>query len=692
MMIKGSSYNFLKLIIESDERDINRICLLHKINKKQFWYELSNLNDELKKIDEQIITYDKGKIIIGKKLIDRLDIVLAYRKIALFESPRDRIYFLYIYISITDEFLSTSHFVDFLSISRNAVMLDLKRLREWTKYEGVELLYSRGRGYYLQGEERSIRKLIEKAIYKLQDKYTLKDIYIIYEDFFDSQFNIYRMYNHISEYTSLNNIDIIYDRMEEFIYFLPYINARINKGTPKFSSLEKNILEIHPIHNIALELSGKIYGNASRDEILFLESRFLGVIQGDSTVPVVSYFKKIVDDIIFQMQILIPLDSYNLKELKKTLYQHLVPAYYRLKFDLYYHNPLLDKIKRDYEELFELTRIALQPLIKVINKPISESEIAYFTIHFGGYLKSENRNKVVEKLRALAVCPNGISSSLIMATTLRETFPEMEIINTHNIEDVKHLDSDSYDLIFSTTYFATTKKIYITSPILNGIEKDVIREKVSNDFKQIKKPQVINTSDLVTIIERHVTINNKKELIDDLNSYIYNRNFVYKKEMQTLTDLLVEKNIRISNKQLTWREAIREASKPLLENNSIDDAYADAMIETVEKIGPYIVLAPKVAVPHARPERGVNKLGISLLKLNKEVDFNTDEEEDPDRLVKLIFVLAAVDGEAHLKALMQLSRILDEEKYIDQLINLNNESDIFNRINKLVNKGEDQND
>lgn len=215
---------------------------------------------------------------------------------------------------------------------------------------------------------------------------------------------------------------------------------------------------------------------------------------------------------------------------------------------------------------------------------------------------------------------------------------------------------------------------------------------MSNDFKQIKKPQVINTSDLVTIIERHVTINNKKELIDDLNSYIYNRNFVYKKEMQTLTDLLVEKNIRISNKQLTWREAIREASKPLLENNSIDDAYVDAMIETVEKIGPYIVLAPKVAVPHARPERGVNKLGISLLKLNKEVDFNTDEEEDPDRLVKLIFVLAAVDGEAHLKALMQLSRILDEEKYIDQLINLNNESDIFNRINKLVNKGEDQND
>ena len=41
---------------------------------------------------------------------------------------------------------------------------------------------------------------------------------------------------------------------------------------------------------------------------------------------------------------------------------------------------------------------------------------------------------------------------------------------------------------------------------------------------------------------------------------------------------------------------------------------------------------------------------------------------------------------------MQSSRNLDEEKYIDQLINLNNESDIFNRINKLVNKGEDQND
>lgn len=41
------------------------------------------------------------------------------------------------------------------------------------------------------------------------------------------------------------------------------------------------------------------------------------------------------------------------------------------------------------------------------------------------------------------------------------------------------------------------------------------------------------------------------------------------------------------------------------------------MIQKVESFGPFIHICPDVALPHARPEDGVNQLGMSLLKIQK---------------------------------------------------------------------------
>lgn len=68
-----------------------------------------------------------------------------------------------------------------------------------------------------------------------------------------------------------------------------------------------------------------------------------------------------------------------------------------------------------------------------------------------------------------------------------------------------------------------------------------------------------------------------------------------------------------------WKEAITLAAKPLVEDGSVENSYIDAMIANVNKFGTYIVIAPKVAMPHSRPEDGVNKNCVSLLKVNEGV-------------------------------------------------------------------------
>ena len=76
-----------------------------------------------------------------------------------------------------------------------------------------------------------------------------------------------------------------------------------------------------------------------------------------------------------------------------------------------------------------------------------------------------------------------------------------------------------------------------------------------------------------------------------------------------LTDLITQKRIQCIERVSDWREAIRTASAPLLEDGSIQESYVDAMVESVETVGPYIVLAPELPFPHARPGGGGRAAG-----------------------------------------------------------------------------------
>lgn len=59
-------------------------------------------------------------------------------------------------------------------------------------------------------------------------------------------------------------------------------------------------------------------------------------------------------------------------------------------------------------------------------------------------------------------------------------------------------------------------------------------------------------------------------------------------------------------------DAIRAAGNLLVKTESASSDYVDAMVASYEKLGPYIVLAPHIAIPHARPEHGVKNNACQL--------------------------------------------------------------------------------
>lgn len=128
--------------------------------------------------------------------------------------------------------------------------------------------------------------------------------------------------------------------------------------------------------------------------------------------------------------------------------------------------------------------------------------------------------------------------------------------------------------------------------------------------------------------------------------------------------LLEKKNVRILNTANDWREAIRLSVEPLEEQGYVEARYKEEIIANIEALGPYIVVAPYVALPHARPEQGVIKSQISITLFKEAVQF--DRKEAP---VKLFIVLAAADQDGHLDALVKISEILQSTNDIETIIN-----------------------
>ncbi|WP_051973545.1 PTS sugar transporter subunit IIA [Cryobacterium sp. MLB-32] len=122
----------------------------------------------------------------------------------------------------------------------------------------------------------------------------------------------------------------------------------------------------------------------------------------------------------------------------------------------------------------------------------------------------------------------------------------------------------------------------------------------------------------------------------------------------TLVDELVEASIRTNVAAADWREAITLAGDALEAGGVTTSAYTAEMIAAVEKLGPYIVIAPGLAIAHSRPSPAVLRAGISLVTLETPVPFG-HAKNDP---VSLVIGLAAPDHEGHLGMMQALAKVL----------------------------------
>ncbi|WP_243388189.1 BglG family transcription antiterminator [Bacillus kexueae] len=651
------------------------------VSKRTIYYDVQKINDwlEMEKVGTLQYERSSGFFILpkAKKVVQDKLTPLQLSKHYDY-SPKERIAWASLLIVARESKIFLSTLMEQLGVSRSTLLNDLKQLKNQLMHFSVSLKFHKRLGYYMDGEEINIRK---GMMYFLSQVKTSNGLEKLLDDaqnqpnLIGSIFTNYStFYQCIYETEKLVGVHYTDETVQSLSIQLSLLLKRFTRRRyVQMDSDEKEVIEKTKEFQAASYIHEKIecaFGiSLPQEETFYISTYLLGAKISQfhaqhyhSENRVMANMKRSIALMVDDFQKYGCVFFQNRKELEKNLFLHLKPAYYRIKYGVQLDHPLSKTLKESYRDLFLLTKKVIVHVEQSLGITIPEDEIAYVTMHFGGWLDQEGV-KVEQRKKALIVCPSGIGTSRILQKQIEELLPNVDVVKVVTVREYDKINVHDIDFVITTTPIIEKHiPVYIVNPILTASEKTFLLKEL-NVSTTASSP--IDMEAILRIVKKHAHVQNEDQLTVELLSYFQKENgrSVEVKYKPMLKELLTVDKIRFKNKVDHWEDALKEAAKPLLEDESITEDYVNAMIQNVKEMGPYIVIAPGFALPHSRPEDGVRKLGMSFLQLKEKCSFSEKEEHQ----VNLIIVLAAIDNETHLRALSQLSKLLSNQANIEQL-------------------------
>ncbi|SEP78225.1 transcriptional antiterminator, BglG family [Virgibacillus subterraneus] len=640
----------------------------YNLTRRQLGYSINKINDWLMRKDLPSIERTRqGYFVIDQSVFTMYSIENESAPVdTAILTGEQRVQIIIMMLLSTEEELSLNHFSIELDVSKNTVLSDLKDAQVFLDNYDLNLRYSRKFGYLIEGKEFKIRNLLIYATYQMlsmpDGERQLKKLASIDEQ------EVAEYYERIENVENKLDLKFTDEKLGTMPYVLILILRRIEQG----HAVNIFSIEYEELSNTKeYQATEEIFQEADKipmEERLFITLHLLTTNVYRTDFPtdedVIPNLVPVIDNMLrlFEKSACIYLQDRGL--LLDKLLQHIKPAYYRIKYQLSETISLQGSLSKEFKELHHLVKRSTGPLADLVGSPIPDSEIAYITMLIGGWMKRQGES-IEKKTKAIVVCPQGISVSRLMFNELSELFPEFVFLDSLSVREFLNYKLD-YDIVFAPTFLETDKKLFIAKAFLGREEKKRLRKQVMLELHGYL-PHDLNVEELMAIIRNHSSIENEQALAEELQRYVkrdddssISQNTVRK--TRNLDELIKPGTITLKKSAESWEEAVRLSAQPLVERGAVTPEYVDAMLRYSNE-DPYIVIGPNIAIPHASPEDGVNRVGMSLLRLEEGVTFSSDY------YIHLIIVIAAVDKQQHLHALMQLMELSGSQQDRNQLIN-----------------------
>ncbi|HML40403.1 MAG TPA: PTS sugar transporter subunit IIA [Bellilinea sp.] len=327
------------------------------------------------------------------------------------------------------------------------------------------------------------------------------------------------------------------------------------------------------------------------------------------------------------------------EELLSGLAVHLKPVIYRIRYGLPIVNSSLDDVCQKYPEVFRTAKAGVAAMEMDLGHPVQDEEIGFISMYLAAALsRLRTRDK---NSHSVIVLGDGIrAKATFLKARLEYEFPTLHVVEVLSDlpEVMERLNNAELVLSLIPTEIPNLPVLTV-SPFLTSAEKRTIQAWITEKEEQNRRQYAISSR--------------KPDLVD----------------------VFLPQNITFRQSVNSWRDAVRLASQPLVQGGMIQPEYTQAMIKIIEDYGPYMILSPGVILLHARPVDGVNEVCLSVLLLEKGINFS--EDSGP---IDVAFVLGALDDTHHLNVLSQLTSLIYQPEFVDALRKSSKPSDVLRAV------------
>lgn len=665
--------NLYSLLTKQHERvQISELAARFHVSTRTIYNDIDKLNELLKTVQASEIIIEKGRIQYeSTKLID-IEKILFRNNDFISSDPRiRRIRMLETVLLLPDNFSSETLLKQTL-VSRNTLLNDLRAVRKELENNEILLETIPFRGYRVVGEEARIRNFLVATLD--QDPLLFET-----ENFQAEKNSLVEIDEVIETICQEIGIQLSDESFQKIVLHFWVTKKRLEVNKALEQQQKKDIYNKEEQVLLANEQTiTKLFElPVTQVELLYLANKLSEAsitkyqeLLTDKWLTfnlIVEQFIKAVDKDFSQI------DFTTDQKLYEGLLNHLRPAYKRTLAQESIENPMYDYVLENYMELHTSIRTYVPLLETKLGVVFTDQEISFFTLFFAASLERK-KFFVPKKTKIVIICNAGVSTSEILKSKIQNTF-HVEVAGTFGArEGIKWLAANKADLVV-TTIPLELKSVPVVqvNPYLSEEDRESINRFVKPIFHEV------NIDQLLSIVKKYTTLSFQasKNLSDELATYLNLPKSQEKKEYQPmLKEILTPDLIELHYPAKNRDEAVRKSGELLVHSGLATNNYVDGMIENVEINGTYIVIAPGIAMPHARPEEGALDVGFSIVSLKEPVVFG-HPKNDP---VKIVIGLCAIDHQTHLKALAELVEILSHEENVACFANATSKTEIMDII------------
>lgn len=681
----------IRVLANNKEISIKEISTEFLISERMARYDVDLINQWLEEnglsefvyVEDKVVKASEGFAECVNKIFDSTSIDYYENKI----SSDERVLLILFDICSSSKAIKIKDLMQKYCVSRSTINSDIVCVKRYCSENDIPFNSKRGKGIWISCEEMFRRKYLVRIA---KDYANLnKNVQLI-------NFDTYRQWFSVEELELIESILIELDKaysirltdvaLEALVIHIALAIQRFDEDS---CSVKDDIVVNE--NSYQLEVARKIVeriNTAFSIELPESEANYISVHLGGSSSAfrleedrgdhVLEYA---VVSLINKVSELTNVDFSYSETLYANLFQHISTSRYRYECGSVMNNPIKDDLIANYPKLYKHTKEAVLELDIPEVLPSTDDEIAYLMLHFAAALYKLKSPK--EPINVVVVCATGMGTAEVLKANLLKNFSMniRGIVARHQLDDF--LKKKRVDLVVSTISLESEFDYVLVSPIPKKNEIDNLARVISSmGFECNLKNKYYKMNSLAwkinSALERFPNNDEEDELRKEVMRVLTTT--VKKERKYMLSELLTADTIKLNEQCSDWKDAVRSSGRVLKQSGYITEKYIENAINTVEELGPYIVITKGVALPHSTNKEGVLKTGMSLITLENPVVFN-NPDNDP---VYSVFMLATTDSTSHLAALRDLAEFLSRPEFMKLLVSANDKEEIlaYIRVNE----------